>query len=67
MYVPYSTNYYNLARKFAYGIQGAAEALKTDTIKEHLKLQIEYTNKYYNWTKQGASWTRFLQGVAGGQ
>ena len=67
MYVPYSTNYYNLARKFAYGIQGAAEALKTDTIKEHLKLQIEYTNKYYNWTKQGASWTRILQGVAGGQ
>ena len=67
MYVPYSTNYYNLARKFAYGIQGAAEALKTDTIKEHLKFQIEYANKYYNWTKQGASWTRFLQGVVGGK
>ena len=28
-----------------------------------LKFQIKYTNKYYNWNKQGLAWTRFLQGA----
>ena len=63
MYVPYSTNYHNLARKFAYGISAAASGLSTPTIIEHCGIQRDYTNKYYNWKKQGAAWERFLKGA----
>ena len=63
MYIPYSNNYENLAKRFAYGIQAAAEHLDHPSIQDHLKFQSEYTNRYYNWTKQANSWTVFLQGA----
>ena len=63
MYIPYSDNYKLLASKFAHGIEAAAASLEQEAINDHLKLQIHYTNKYYNWNKQGVAWTRFLQGA----
>ena len=63
MYIPYSDNHKSLSQKFAQGIEAAAMSLKHEAINDHLKFQIDYTNKYYNWNKQGVSWTRFLQGA----
>ena len=63
MYIPYSKDYKSLSRKFANGIEAAAISLEDDTINDHLKFQIDYTNKYYSWDKQAISWTRFLQGA----
>ena len=63
IYIPYTDNYKLLATKFAAAIEAAAESLESETVNEHLKFQIKYTNKYYNWNKQGIAWTRFLQGA----
>ena len=63
MYIPYSNDFKSLSNKFAQGIEAAASSLDNEAINEHLKFQIHYTNKYYNWNKQGVSWTRFLQGA----
>jgi len=63
MSIPYSNDYKSLAHKFAAGIDIAAETLKTDGIQDHLKTQIEYVNRFYNWKTKGQSWTRFLKGV----
>ena len=63
MYIPYSKDYKSLSRKFAHGIEAAAISLEDDTINDHLKFQIDYTNKYYSWDKQAISWNRFLQGA----
>ena len=41
----------------------AAETLDDPNIQSHLKLQMDYTNKYYNWNKQGRVWTNFLTGA----
>jgi glycosyltransferase involved in cell wall biosynthesis len=62
-YVPYQKNYLNLAKGFAIAIETAAQALETESVKQHLRYQIEYTNQYYNWIKQGNAWTRFLKGA----
>jgi glycosyltransferase involved in cell wall biosynthesis len=63
IYIPYTNNYKLLATKFAAAIEAAAESLESEAVNEHLKFQIKYTNKYYNWNKQGLAWTRFLQGA----
>jgi glycosyltransferase involved in cell wall biosynthesis len=63
IYIPYTDNYKLLATKFAKTIEAAAESLESEAVNEHLKFQIKYTNKYYNWNKQGVSWTRFLEGA----
>src|SRR5210317_1729499 len=63
MYIPYSDNHRSLAAKFAQGIEMGAEAIKTDTIADHLKFQIDYVNRFYDWKKQGVSWSRFLKGA----
>jgi len=63
MYVPYTSDYENLAKRFAYSIDAAAEHLDHPSIQEHLDLQSKYTNKYYDWNKQANSWTVFLQGA----
>jgi UDP-glucose:(glucosyl)LPS alpha-1,2-glucosyltransferase len=62
-YVPYQKNYLNLAKQFAYAIDTVANKLNSESVKQHLKYQIEYTNQYYNWTKQGNTWTNFLKGA----
>jgi len=63
IYIPYTDNYRILANKFAKAIEAAAKSLEQEEVNEHLKFQIKYTNKYYNWDKQGIAWTRFLQGA----
>ena len=63
IYVPYNKNHKQLAVKFAKAIDAAAETLHHKNIQEHLKLQMEYTNKSYNWTKQGIAWSLFLEGA----
>jgi|TARA_R100000081_G_scaffold83007_1_gene50868 glycosyltransferase involved in cell wall biosynthesis len=63
MYVPYSTDYSSLARKFAVGIETAANMLHTEGMIQHLKLQQVYVDRFYNWNAKGNAWTRFLQGV----
>jgi len=62
-YVPYRKDYGELAQNFAYAITTVADKLDQKTIVDHLELQIKYTNQYYNWTKQGNSWTQFLKGA----
>jgi hypothetical protein len=37
MYIPYSDNYKSLARKFAQGIEVAAQSLEAPGIRDHLK------------------------------
>ena len=63
IYIPYTDNYKLLATKFAAAIEAAAESLESEAVNDHLKFQIKYTNRYYNWNKQGVAWTRFLQGA----
>ena len=63
MYVPYSSNYRNLAKKFAKSIDIAALSLHELSIKDHLKMQKNFVNNFYNWKIKGKSWTRFLQGA----
>jgi len=63
MYIPYTNNYNSLARKFAHGIEVAAKSLEADGINDHLKVQRNYVNRFYNWNVKGISWTRFLQGA----
>jgi len=63
MYIPYDSDYKNLAEKFAYGIDAAAETLHEKPIQDHLTTQSNYTQRYYSWNKQAVSWTRFLQGA----
>ena len=63
MYIPYSNNYQSLARKFAQGIEVAAQSLEAPGIQDHLKMQRDYVNRFYNWNVKSISWTRFLQGA----
>ena len=67
MYIPYSNNYESLARKFAQGIEVAAQSLEAPGIQDHLKMQKDYVNRFYNWNVKSISWTRFLQGAINGQ
>ena len=63
MYIPYSDNYESLARKFAQGIEVAAQSLEAPGIQDHLKMQRDYVNRFYNWNVKSISWTRFLEGA----
>ena len=63
IYVPYSDNYKSLSKKFAQVIDAAADSLDDINIQSHLKLQIDYVNRFYNWNKQGRAWTNFLIGA----
>jgi len=63
VYVPYEKNYVKLAQTFARVIDAASLQLNEKNVKDHLKFQIEYTNKYYSWKSKGMVWNRFLQGV----
>ena len=63
MYIPYSNNYTSLARKFAQGIEVAAQSLEAPGLRDHLNMQKDYVNRFYNWKVKSISWTRFLQGA----
>ena len=63
IYIPYSNDYYSLARRFAEAIEAAAKSLELNGVDNHLKVQIDYVNRFYNWNAKSISWTRFLQGA----
>jgi glycosyltransferase involved in cell wall biosynthesis len=62
-YVPYEKNYIKLAATFASVIDVAADRLGDNGVKDHLKLQIDFTNRFYSWELRKTIWNRFLQGV----
>ena len=62
-YVPYQANHLALARNFAFAIEAVANNLTSEGIVKHLERQIDYTNHFYNWSKQGNAWTQFLKGA----
>ena len=62
-YIPYQKNFKVLASNFAAAIEGIAPNLNSRKIQKHLYSQINYTNDYYNWDKQGGSWSRFIEGA----
>jgi glycosyltransferase involved in cell wall biosynthesis len=63
MYVPYSNDYKSLARKFAAAIEASADMLHDSGIQDHLKMQQNYVNRFYDWRAKGQAWTRFLRGA----
>ena len=63
VYVPYEKDYVRLAKTFARVIDAASVQLNEQNVKDHLKFQIDYTNKYYSWESKGMVWNRFLEGV----
>jgi glycosyltransferase involved in cell wall biosynthesis len=63
IYMPFEKDFMRLAKKTAVAIEAATQGLHMDLIKKHLKFQIDYVNRFYNWDKQGQAWTRFLQGA----
>ena len=67
MYVPYSNNYKNLATKFAAAIEAVADMLHTPGMQQHLKMQQNYVNNFYDWKIKGQAWTRFLKGALSGK
>jgi len=63
MYIPYEKDYIKLAKKTALAIEAAANGLGESHVQDHLKFQIEYVNRFYNWNKQGYAWAKFLKGA----
>jgi len=62
-YIPYQKDYKALAQNFGAAIDQCATAIYNPAVGQHLKRQIDYVNHYYNWSKIGAQWNRFLQGA----
>ena len=62
-YVQYSDDYKNLARAFAYAIEGIALQLHTDGMKELQRSQMGFYRKFYNWENRKHEWTQFLKGA----
>ena len=62
-YIPYEKDFIRLAHTFASVIDVAAERLGDDGVKDHLKLQIDFTNRFYSWDLRKTVWNRFLQGA----
>jgi hypothetical protein len=61
--MPYEKDYGKLAQKTAVAIEAAVAGLHMPQIQDHLKFQIDYVNRFYNWDKQSMAWTRFLKGA----
>jgi len=62
-YVPYQKKYLPLAQNFAFAIETVAGLMTSEGVVKHLERQIDYTNHFYNWSKQGNAWTQFLKGA----
>ena len=62
-YLPFEKNYIKLAHTFASVIDAAANMLGEQATKDHLKLQLEFTNKFYSWELRKILSNKFLQGV----
>jgi len=62
-YVQYDRNYKNLAKCFAYAIEGIAEQLHSVGMQQLLDSQVSFYKKFYNWENRKNEWTNFLQGA----
>jgi glycosyltransferase involved in cell wall biosynthesis len=62
-YIPYEKDYIKLAHTFASVIDVAADRLGDEGVRDHLKSQIEFTNRFYSWDLRRNIWNRFLQGA----
>jgi glycosyltransferase involved in cell wall biosynthesis len=62
-YIPFEKDFVRLAQKTAFMIENAAVSLHEPEIEEHMKLQIEYVNRFYKWEKKAHTWTQFLKGA----
>jgi len=63
VYVQYDTNYRNLAKCFAYAVDGVVDYLHTDQMHDYLCKQREFYEKFYHWKNRKNEWTNFLTGV----
>ena len=63
VYVPYEKEFIKLATTFASVIDAVADQLHEKNVEEHLKFQIDYTNKFYSWDLRTSTWNNFLQGA----
>ena len=63
VYVNYDNDYVRLAQTFATVIDMAANQLHEASVESHLKLQVEYTNRYYSWESKAKHWNNFLTGA----
>ena len=63
VYVPYNKDWKALSKTFAKVIEVASTQVHEKSVQKHLQNQIEFVNNFYNWNKQGSSWTKFLKGV----
>ena len=62
-YVQYDRNYENLAKCFAYAIEGIAQQLPTEGMQNLLGAQVSFYDKFYSWRNRKHEWTNFLTGV----
>jgi glycosyltransferase involved in cell wall biosynthesis len=63
VYIPYEKDFVRLAKTFAQVIDTAAGQIHKDHVKEHLQIQIDYTNRFYSWELRKGVWNKFLEGV----
>ena len=62
-YVQYDRDYKNLARCFAYAIEGIASQLHSVGMQQLLDSQVSFYKKFYSWENRKNEWTNFLQGA----
>ena len=62
-YIPYQKDYIALAKGFAFAIEKTASNLNNSIVKDHLQMQIDYTNRFYSWNRMGFLWNNFLKGA----
>jgi len=62
-YIQYQRDYKRLAETFAYTIEGVADILHTEGMKEILKSQQMFYKKFYSWENRKEEWTNFLTGA----
>ena len=62
-YVQYDRDYKNLAKCFAYAIEGISEQLHSVGMQQLLDSQVSFYKKFYSWENRKNEWTNFLQGA----
>jgi hypothetical protein len=55
----------SLARRVcSKGLRLLLNHLEAPGINDHLKVQKDYVNRFYDWKMKSFNWTRFLEGAA---
>ena len=63
VYVPYDTNFKNLAHQFAAIIDGIPNQINSKGCHNHLNYQSNFFNHFYNWKNIAGHWEQFLRGA----